>query len=559
MAGLAPLASPAGQWYKRVNAALELRLRPLRARLRLRRALDLASRALLVALVFDSLLLLAGQTAGVDVVAFLVAAPAAALGAAMVFALRSMPGTWSAAAAADHLGLQEQATSALYGIAARHPAAGCIESRALARLDQVNHRSLPMFPERRRLGLLLVASAGLAAAAILPLPGSEESAARAAERAAIAEAREAVKELSEEVEATAPDPVRDAIAGELEDLDEALGRSDDAEAAAQAIEQAQERIASFAGNDQYAARRTLDALATSWAGDPLLGELASTLHERDSEGIAEALEGLEAGLPGLNEAQQAQLELALQTGANLARDLPALAAALREAAVSVGESGEQGAGATQGFGSALQAVSQSALALAAAQGALGGLSETRSALAAAASGSSRGQQGSANAGDGSGSGDGSATSRGSNQRTGQGSGTGSSSGSDDASGSGGGGAGAGGGPAPGTQGSQNATGSGGGQGAPNQTAVLPYASVFDPSLLGGNPGVSASISGGAAGAQGETVDLSESPLTLGALRPYNEVYGSYEAAARQALTRDPLPPALEELVQDYFSAIAPGD
>jgi hypothetical protein len=45
---------------------------------------------------------------------------------------------------------------------------------------------------------------------------------------------------------------------------------------------------------------------------------------------------------------------------------------------------------------------------------------------------------------------------------------------------------------------------------------------------------------------------------LGAQRPYDEVYGQYEAAARQSLARQSLPPNLQGLVQRYFSAIEPG-
>jgi hypothetical protein len=54
------------------------------------------------------------------------------------------------------------------------------------------------------------------------------------------------------------------------------------------------------------------------------------------------------------------------------------------------------------------------------------------------------------------------------------------------------------------------------------------------------------------------VDLPDSPLTRGAVRPYDEVYGEYEAAARQSASRQSLPPALQGLVQRYFSALQPG-
>jgi hypothetical protein len=53
------------------------------------------------------------------------------------------------------------------------------------------------------------------------------------------------------------------------------------------------------------------------------------------------------------------------------------------------------------------------------------------------------------------------------------------------------------------------------------------------------------------------VALPDSPVVLGAARPYDEVYGQYETAARQSMVRQALPPALQGLVQRYFSALAP--
>jgi hypothetical protein len=76
-------------------------------------------------------------------------------------------------------------------------------------------------------------------------------------------------------------------------------------------------------------------------------------------------------------------------------------------------------------------------------------------------------------------------------------------------------------------------------------------------MLGGEGGDRAPVASGADAAGGESVDLAESPLTLGAIRPYRSVYADYEASARQSLARQPLPPALEERVQRYFSAISP--
>ena len=73
------------------------------------------------------------------------------------------------------------------------------------------------------------------------------------------------------------------------------------------------------------------------------------------------------------------------------------------------------------------------------------------------------------------------------------------------------------------------------------------------------PGSRVGLSGDAEGAEGQTVQLPDSPVELGAIRPYASVYAEYEASARQSLARRPLPPALEAAVQRYFSSIAPSE
>jgi len=57
------------------------------------------------------------------------------------------------------------------------------------------------------------------------------------------------------------------------------------------------------------------------------------------------------------------------------------------------------------------------------------------------------------------------------------------------------------------------------------------------------------------GEQGSEVALERSPTTLGAVRPYTEVYGQYMAEAQESLGRAPLPPDMEKLVWQYFNAL----
>ena len=568
---------------------LERRLRPARGRLRLRRTLDYALRALLGALVLDVLLLL-GPWQMLATWPALVAIALLSVLAAFALAAWRGPTTWEAARAVDGLGLAEQVASALHAARVEHATSSLIAQRALAGLDAVDVRVLPIMPSKDRLRLVAGAAVLVLAAAALPLPNLRESPENAAERAAINETREAVEELAAEVEAIAPASVRDELEKELSQLDEALAKTQSRQQAAEALERAQDRIASMVSSQQYTANRTLSALANAWSADPQLGELSRALRERDPEAIAAALETLAKRLPAADTAERQRLELALQAAANLAQDLPALASELRETATALRN--DEGPAATAGLSSALGAAASDAQALASTQATLGALGNARASMGAAnpgngvQAGASSGQASSAGSSGGQGSGgsvaqgatgsNGASGSSGQSSGAGQGSGSGQGSGNGQGSGQGGGagsgqgsgtgqagsgagsGAGAGGGPAPGAPGGPNATAGGaGGSGEPGKAGPVPYASVYAPSLLGGEDGTRAEVSGDANGASGETVELPRSPVTAGTLRPYNEVFGEYEAAARQALGRGTLPASLEKLVQDYFSALEP--
>jgi hypothetical protein len=91
--------------------------------------------------------------------------------------------------------------------------------------------------------------------------------------------------------------------------------------------------------------------------------------------------------------------------------------------------------------------------------------------------------------------------------------------------------------------------------APGTNAPSVYVPAADGQLLGGS-GEQVDLFGDLEGAEGDTVQLAESQVTLGAIRPYQSVLPEYEASARQSLARQPLPSGLESLVQRYFAAIA---
>ena len=97
------------------------------------------------------------------------------------------------------------------------------------------------------------------------------------------------------------------------------------------------------------------------------------------------------------------------------------------------------------------------------------------------------------------------------------------------------------------------TGSGAGLGSGSRGLV----SVPSERLTGGG---SEETVGGPLGEGGETEQARGSSLgSPGVSRPYMEVFGQYEQAARKALERSDLPQPYQQLVKDYFTDIEPSD
>ena len=76
-----------------------------------------------------------------------------------------------------------------------------------------------------------------------------------------------------------------------------------------------------------------------------------------------------------------------------------------------------------------------------------------------------------------------------------------------------------------------------GGGASGTSGPTVYTPLANPSLLGGPDGREVGVAGDVAEARGQTVELPDSPLALGAVRPYETVYPDYAASAGQALAR----------------------
>ncbi|HZR98619.1 MAG TPA: hypothetical protein VFE37_07935 [Chloroflexota bacterium] len=520
-------------------------LRALGRRLYLRGLLRWGSRGLLAGLVGAALLALVGRLAGqpawpLAAVAWGLLAPTAALAAA----LARRPDLAAVARAADGLGLDERVSSTLYAARVDHPAARLLAadaSRALARLRPADYAVLP---EPRLWRAALVATAALGVALLAPLPLWGDAAAQAADAEAIATARRSVQALEASLtQARPPEPLAQAAAAELAALDEELLRARSVAEATRAVEESQERLAGLLRADDYAWRRALEGLASAWNNSPELSGVAQALAARDPAAIEQSLADAAAGAGELSAERRQQLSFALQAGANAARDVPALASGLRQAAAAVGAENGGAAGAAGALASLAPSLAEGAgraTGLQATQRALSGLGQVWAALCPPGSGppTLAGRGG---------------TSAGS-----------AATGTQPSASSGSGGAGAGPGAGAGgeaARGRPSAASAGatlaGGSAEASVRGPTAYEAIYAPSLLGGAGGPQVAAPGDVAGASGESVALPDAPVALGAVRPYDEVYGQYEAAARQSLVRQALPPALQGLVQRYFSALAP--
>lgn len=593
--------------------ALVAALRPLAGRTRVRWLLDAVGRGAIGGLAGACVLALGGrllaQPRWTEVAALWFAM--AILGA-LIAALARRPDLWTVARQADRLGLGEQVSSALHAEAVGAPVAPLLLRDAASAIARLGSADFPS-PWPRHLWRPLASGVlGLVLAALLPLPLPGDLQARQQRAEAVAASRRSVEALRAELLASLPaDPVADRAVEELAALAAELARTESPAAANEAMELAQERLASLTDAESHAWRRSLDELAATWSERPATDALAQALRSRDPQAIDRAVEQIASRAGELTPEQQQALALALQSGANDARDVPGLARALREAATSMASSeatASDQAAALQELSRTLGEGADRAAALSTTQRAVAGLGQARATLsqttaqtgtgnpggstmqtssaagsvtaAGGQSGSGSGQSGASSSAGNNPSGAGGATGSGSAGQAGNGGGTHAGSGGGTQSGTGAGGAtgagqgagasglgdgsaaqsggGAGGGPTAGRPGGPNAVGTTvGGNRAPSNTAPTTYDPVSVPSLLGGSDGPQVAVSGNVSSASGESMDLPTGPVSLGTVRPYDSVYGEYEAAARQSVARQSLPSGLQGLVQRYFSSIAP--
>jgi len=386
------------------------------------------------------------------------------------------------------------------------------------------------------------------------------------------EALEKVRELEVNREKVLPGEVRKKIDGLPRDIKDSGSRRE----AADKMERARWQLDEARSVIDSTARRDLNELADAWGGMSAQEwqSLAEALKNGDKEEIEEAARDLTGSLQNAGDDEKKELAAGLFKGAGAVED-SSLRKAIREAAEAALNSGSQAEGGSSGeSGSGWQeaGLAQASNAMA---GALSGLAESAAAGSALSSASSslsalaRGLAGSGmpgetglagSAGNAGGFGNGGGGAPGSSQGgTASSGGSGASGGGDrDGSGSGGGsGSGNSGGQGQNGNGSGSGTGDGGqgsgGSGAGRSGGGLDL--VYTPYLPDGSgeeTGVAGQIR---QGERGQEIGLSESPVALGALRPYSEVYGRYVAEAHDSLSRAPLPPDMENLVWQYFSEL----
>jgi len=567
-----------------VSPASDRALAPLAWRVRARWLLEATRVGLLAGIAGAALITLAGRVlVRPEWPTLAISWGVVGLGAAVALALPRWPNRWAVARAADGLGLGERVASALHAERVGHPAAVLVErdaARALEHLDPSAYAVVAQWRGWRLLGALLLLLVG---ALVVPVPPLGDAAAHAADARATAAARTAVRELSAQVSRPpTPEPLAQATAAELRTLDERLARAADAAEAARALEDAQGHLAQLPDAEDYARSRARDQVASAWASQPGFSGLAQALRAGDTQAVRDGLANLGQGAATMTPEQRQQAQLGLQAGANAARDVPSMAGALREAATAANTTEDGQAVTGDALARAAELLAQSAARAADIQTtreAQARLGQTRAALGSASAsvgttavdgggtpkgsasggvadrGNSPGSRQSGASGDGGSGPSAGASAAGANTGAGSGAGSGGVGGAGAGHGAG---AGAGGGPAPG----QPGTGAAGltsasGSGAPASSGPTRYDPVYAPSLLGGEGGPQVQAPGDARGASGQTVDLPNSPKTLGATRPYDQVYGQYETAARESLARQELPQNLQGLVQRYFSAIAP--
>ncbi|MEW6423693.1 MAG: hypothetical protein AB1523_02955 [Bacillota bacterium] len=524
-----------------------------------------------------------------------------AAAAVVVFVWRSLsiPDALKVVQIADELGLNGEAVTAYRLLEKKRQDSWskfAVEKGVSACRNLPGERLDPLFPSWRPWRGIVFLTGILVVTILLPAPLAPYWEARRAEKEALAAAARRAGEVVAQLQQMPPEQkefLPEKLSEELDALPRTVGGARDRREAARNLERAGQEIEDVLAFLEPA-ERSFRQLAGAWKNsrEPLFEELAAALEKGDEQEIAR-LAGKLTELANSSEAAKNRLALEMfQAGEGVGdpvwrENLRKLARSLLSSGGNeeAGGSGERGSESLARDLAGLARQAGAAGRLTQASAAMFNLAGGNNAAAIARAGSGTGAQPTTNAGGTGGSGGAAGGSSGAGSAAGSAPGTGSgsagSSGAGGSAGAGGassdagagegtggragnsggtkGGSGNGPGSGSGNEGSGGGAGTGaGGPGAGGQgagTAGGGYDRIYAPHLLGGSgqeTRVGGQIRPGQAGTE---TDLPDSPVELGAVRPYREVLPLYKEEAINSLSSAPLPPDLESLVWQYFTSL----
>lgn len=552
------------------RGAIALVLRPLRRKLWQKNIIHYATRGLLFGMCLAMLPLLVARIVPVWYVwawVFLIVGSSFVGG--LMLGLWRRPHVKEAARFADRAGLQERMVTALTFQHDKSLMANVQREQAVAQFhreeDQVlKHLAMWRLPRWMRISFVLCVMVG-ALLWFLPNPMDDIVKEQQQVQQTLAEQAQEIAEQQENIAKndTLTEEQQEDLQRQLQKLQDQLADSKNLQEGMEALataEAALERLAEQSASEQQAT----DQLQAQLAAHKATQGLADALAEMDGSRLQDALQDVHDALASLtDDEREALAEQLAQTASSLADNSELsdeeLVTALREASkgLQAGDMGSASAALHQAVSEAI-AGKQASTALAdAASQATQTVSNSQQALAQAGQSSTAGNATAQNSGSTGGQNNSNGntnshrTSGANGQNNGAGNNHGSGSGAGQGSaGSGNSGSGSGTGRGTGTSGSEPG-GSGAGLGSGSHELV----SIPSARIEGGGPQETV---GGPLGEGEETVQSHGPTIGLpGVNRPYTEVFGQYEQAARQALQRSDLPPQYQQLIKDYFTDIKP--
>ncbi|MEB3103522.1 hypothetical protein [Ferviditalea candida] len=583
-------------------------LQPVKRRLLLRQLISGIGRWSLWAMGAGILLLLAARFFPIPHYwSLAVGLLASAIGGWMIYSLLRPPAWEAAAREADRLGLSERAVTAWENRENAAPIAVMQREDTLRRLrlqlPGILQR-LPVWTFARRPFMLHASAAGIWLL-LLVLPNSMDAVLR--ERALAAQAVESAgQKLAEAVEEAGKNDKLTAeqkrqLRGILNGLKQELAENKPLAEQLNALEKAEMELLALR-QKELQKREALRQLQQKLGENKVFEDAAKELAKQDRETLLEAMREIEKLMAGLSVQQQEELARLLEELAQTAAGAEGGDAGLQQIAENLHQAAEnlRSVNLPQSFqemkdallqvmqqnaqmqdmafqtARALNALQQSQMSLGQAFVGNSGQSGTAGQGVSGASGAASSGQGSP--GGESASGQGSGSGGGQGQGAGQGAGSGSSSkgqggegqGSGQGQGAGGGqgqgsglgsgqgqGAGQGAGSGSGTGGTgtggtdTGGTGSGAGLGGGSHELV----NVPSERIAGDGP---TDTAGGPLGeGASETRQSSQTQVSSGTARPYEEVFQQYRQFARDSMERQLIPAEYQEVVKEYFTNIEP--